>query len=822
MKHATICLRERRLRPLGMRIPSTLLKLKILGKVLFLLLLVAMSSCSNNDEYYERPSWLEPPIYEALQKEGHFTLYLQAVDKTLYQSVLKGSGNYTVFAPNDDAFRKFLSENSYSSVDAIPVEELTKLIGYSMVFNKFESTHLGDVLGSGEWKIGASIKKQTSYYKTIYKDDINGVEQWIVDAPSDLIIVATPYKYLPIFTSSFFSANNLTATDYNAFFPTTTFTGYNIQGGSIVGNKDLYAENGIIHEVDVVSYPLENLDEMLKKVENTVFKGILDTKVGNTYLFTNFNLGVKATELYKNLYPNVSISGVYYKNYLGLPFSMNNEYYSGKNAATTEQDGYTLLVPSNESMTQFTDELKARAKVNKLSDLSATILTYLLQAHLVDGMVWPSTFKSSQNANGEFLNAEGSNGKDFNASGVLKSSFASNGMMYNIDHVIKSKYFNTVYSEVLLNPDYKLLNSAFGLFYKTSLYEDLMKSPITGYTEENYTILLPSDELLKADGYTYDEVKSVFANSSLLGTINSDDRLKRLIRMCVFKRIKNKTIDTEIKDFKGSPSIGYGGYGYAVNDFGDMIRFKDNKLQGVGNILSGEEVTATELTDFSFNNGKVFTIDKLLQFSTRTTNPTAIDGWSDQSLYTFIGKYVAQNPEASLFKKYLDNLLYNSSDGTIAGISTSGFYTILIPQDDVITAAVADGYLPAFADIRLTDENMAKTACFLNSCFLSGMVIADDGISRFEPGNYEKLSQSTIYKVTEPSLNLISVKTYMEVTKENGIIRFKPKDITEGNTVKVQGINQAGIIRGITKSNYMGPRAVIHAVDNYLTFKVNK
>lgn len=69
-------------------------------------------------------------------------MYLEAADRTLYSSVLKGSGNYTVFAPNDDAFKKYLTENGYTSVEAIPVDELTKIIGYSLVYNKFEAAHL--------------------------------------------------------------------------------------------------------------------------------------------------------------------------------------------------------------------------------------------------------------------------------------------------------------------------------------------------------------------------------------------------------------------------------------------------------------------------------------------------------------------------------------------------------------------------------------------------------------------------------------------------------------------------------------------------------
>ena len=143
------------------------------------------------------------------------------MDKTLYSSILKGAGNYTVFAPNDDAFRKFLAGHNYTSIDAVPVDVLTQIVAYSMVFNRFETARLGDVLNSNVWEAGTSIKKRSSYYKTLYKETIDGVEQWVVDSPEDVTAVVTPYKYLPIFTESYFTGNTLNATDYETFFPGT-------------------------------------------------------------------------------------------------------------------------------------------------------------------------------------------------------------------------------------------------------------------------------------------------------------------------------------------------------------------------------------------------------------------------------------------------------------------------------------------------------------------------------------------------------------------------------------------------------------------------
>lgn len=793
----------------------------VLLKGLFsMLVLLAFAGCNNDiDEHYDRPTWLEEPVYQILQEKGNFTKYLACVDKTLYAQVLKGSGNYTVFAPNDAAFTKFLAEKGYSSIDAIPVEELTKIIGYSLVFNKFETSHLGDVLSGSEWITGASFKRRTSYYKTIYKEMVNGKEEWVIDNASTADVsgtsILTPYKYLPLFTSAYFSANGLSANDFTTFYPGVEYTGMNIPGGKIV-TKDIFAQNGIIQEVDAVLYPLQNLDEMLGSVENDAFRNVVNHQIEGSYVFVNY-LEVKSiTEAYKKLYPEANINNLYIK-WHALPVYPCIETYIG--SSSTEQEGYTMFVPSNTAVQNFINN-KILKYAKSLNELPSDVLLYFLQAHMSTAMVWPTSFKVGQNANGEFFNGEGALGQSFEQSGITKKQVASNGIMYNIDHVIKSKYFETVYSEALLNPANSLFNTVLKNYYLNSLTEDLMKSPLTGYTEENYMLIIPSDELFAADGYTYDEITKAFANDLRQGTITADDRIKRLVRMCIFKRIKNNEVNTEMLNFDGAASLGYDGMGYAVNDYGDMIRFRGGKIQAVGNILDNEWVEATEVA--TLNNGKVYTVDKMLEFSPRNTQSGAAAGWSDETMYQFITRYVASNPNASKFKQYVDLTMYNATDGTIAGINTSGFYTLVIPENEQIDEAIRKGYLPATGDVVATKpDSIAKATNFINGCFLSGTVVPDDGISRIMPGNYTEMSIGTMYKVTEPSIGLVSEKTNIRIVKENGKLVFYPKNIESGLTVHVEGVNTATVIRDVKKSNFMGPRAVIHAIDNFLAFKVN-
>ena len=170
-------------------------------------LLCVLSSCEN-DPYYERPTWLEPPIYEVLKANGSFNHYLQAVDRTSYASVLQGAGLYTVFAPNDSAFNVFLTQQGYTSVAEMPDTLIDKVVAYSIC----NSTYVFDSLG-----VGGSFKYKTQYYSLPYRDsEFNNA--WVVDQTmeSGWSTGYNNYKFIPAFTAAFFNSYtpSLTASDF--------------------------------------------------------------------------------------------------------------------------------------------------------------------------------------------------------------------------------------------------------------------------------------------------------------------------------------------------------------------------------------------------------------------------------------------------------------------------------------------------------------------------------------------------------------------------------------------------------------------------------
>lgn len=72
---------------------------------------------------------------------------------------------------------------------------------------------------------------------------------------------------------------------------------------------------------------------------------------------------------------------------------------------------------------------------------------------------------------------------------VTGSHFASNGVLYDTKEVVKSKYFNTVYSEILLNEDCRTLaDVAFGKFFTGDWLIELTKSVLNGNKEGRLSV----------------------------------------------------------------------------------------------------------------------------------------------------------------------------------------------------------------------------------------------------------------------------------------------------------------------------------------------
>jgi uncharacterized surface protein with fasciclin (FAS1) repeats len=164
-------------------------------KVLALALLAAVFiSCDDDDE----PKPVDNTITGVAVGNPNLKILVQALTRADLAATLKTTGKFTVFAPTDAAFTRFLRDNNHADINAVPVAALKEILLNHVV--------------NGEAK-AASLT--TSYIKTLGK-------------------------------------GTASATNLLSMYVSVSGATVRLNGVSSVTTADVMASNGVIHVVDAV------------------------------------------------------------------------------------------------------------------------------------------------------------------------------------------------------------------------------------------------------------------------------------------------------------------------------------------------------------------------------------------------------------------------------------------------------------------------------------------------------------------------------------------------------------------------------------------
>lgn len=246
------------------------------------LIIVGLTSCSNDDDGYSTPEEPQSTTITALASESEdFTTLVAALQRAGLDTTLDAEGSFTVFAPTNAAFSNFLSDNNFSTLEEIPVEILTQVLLNHVIAGEAFSSSL-----------------TTGYGSTL-------------------------------------ATNSSTGANLSIYINTTS--GVNLNGVSNVEIADIDASNGVIHVVDaVIGLPnivdhaianagLSNLVDALTADGNTTFTSLLSTP-GDFTVFapTNDAFSSFGTENdINNVLANHVIPGV-----TAISTSLSNSYVS--------------------------------------------------------------------------------------------------------------------------------------------------------------------------------------------------------------------------------------------------------------------------------------------------------------------------------------------------------------------------------------------------------------------------------------------------------------------------------------------------------------
>ncbi|MEL6255747.1 MAG: fasciclin domain-containing protein, partial [Bacteroidota bacterium] len=76
---------------------------------------------------------LQPTLFDSMVEDERLSIFLEGMQLANLDNALKNGTPITVFAPSNDAFQTYFSENNISGLGDIPIEELRELMLYHVL-----------------------------------------------------------------------------------------------------------------------------------------------------------------------------------------------------------------------------------------------------------------------------------------------------------------------------------------------------------------------------------------------------------------------------------------------------------------------------------------------------------------------------------------------------------------------------------------------------------------------------------------------------------------------------------------------------------------
>lgn len=644
---------------------------------------LTLGSCTDDYDYAkEEPSTeiLGSSIYDYLQDDGNFTVFLRLIDDLDYRETLQRTGSKTLFPARDDAFERFFADNPFgvTGYEQLTVAQKKLLLNQAMINMAYLSDMLPNVGGTSGPTENVALRRNTQsvYYDTIQvcKDltlfnNENGYWRRFAEKGSITMVEEAPM--IVQFTPSVMSARNITASDFSLIHNGTAYNAADndiyINGIKVI-ERDKICKNGYVHVLAEVLTPLRTMaDAIGSDARSTIFSKILDRFCAPYY-------DADATEdIKRNFtgaspnYPAMQVDSVFRKGYFNrlthtegpkgekigddvLRFDPAQVSYSSSDVTT---DMGVMFVPTDEAMNSYYDSPEGKflkSNYPTWDDVPVSLLAKFIQNHQ------KNSFLTSLPHDWATMNDEKSFPMNISVSDVDHVELCSNGVVYYLNCVVPPVDFRATYAPTLVSPNVTLMKWA--LLDGEDLSEpNGMRFFMYLYSMENmYNLLVPTDEALAEyrDPVTWGNSSNT-SGREVWEFYYDDDRMAVCARVYGTKSdgskdelsLKRTITDTDIirsrfKDIldmhtvvgtmddgvmggylnEGNPGdyvISKGGATLSISGMGDALT-----LSGMGDMELGLPRAEVARRDdgssyiFDNDNGRTYFIDKVLHDSHKT------------------------------------------------------------------------------------------------------------------------------------------------------------------------------------------------------------
>ena len=659
-----------------------------IGSFFFALVLCCsfVSCMEDPNKYYETPDWLKGSIYEVLEGEGNYSIFLKGVELANMKPMVDGKNILTVMAPSDSAFTVYLKEYyGGKKIEELPVDEISKLIGFHILYYSFTKDMLinfrpleGDGATEAERNRNAGL-----FYKFRTKSsDAITVETVETDTSRMDYNVYHLERFLPVFSYRMFQTKQVDAQyNYEYFFPDTPWRGaggFNISNAS-VDEYAVIADNGYIYKIDRVLRPLETIyNELAYNGDYSDFLQLYDAYQYyqlDEILTREYGNGTDLYQHYHSSLPSIACE---------WPIT---DYRLVSILAYTS---YSVFAPNNAALRGFFDDYWRVGGYNSLEEVSPTSVQYLLFNCVYDAsIVFPEEIKKGliENSFGTVIK--------FDVDAVPKENrkICVNGVLYGCDVLTPPAMFGSV-----TGPAYQ--HKKFSYFLDMISNSELVMTLASD--ETRYFMLYPSDDLMNRIGITRGEDGSLL--NGMLQRLSA-----RIQQDYVYSHVVS--LDGTTGSYQSLPASGahvfrtlsptMNLYWY-VNDGKITNCIKHNELLYDSNLK--EEDVYSELTELIFRdgwtNGKCYAYDN--------TVPYVLEGSNENAIYAkFVPMMIGNRNQTSTlyhgFIKLLEmaDLLEMESQSIIPVVESS---LMFIPTTMAVKEGILGGKIPGITSGAALDD----------------------------------------------------------------------------------------------------------------------
>jgi uncharacterized surface protein with fasciclin (FAS1) repeats len=280
-------------------------------------------------DYYGNTSPKGGFLYDRIRENTSLSIFAKGLERANLVQFISEGGLYTVFAPTDEAFARFLGSNGYASIDDVPIDRLFSILSFHIVNNM--------------WYYYDLKVRYATYRQRLY--------------------LTRNKKFVNI---------DVTAIDT-----------IKINGVPVISSlRDIDAENGVIHGIGDVLVPLPNLEDVLRmdpQLVNSTFYRLMQLTADSTY--DRFNSYDRDRD--------GRLDSIFYKTYPLLSNVFTSIEFR-QNTAPANQGGdplfTTLLIPSDDMLNAFIDPALQRidpAVPDKIAALSPSYAEAVLESFFI-------------------------------------------------------------------------------------------------------------------------------------------------------------------------------------------------------------------------------------------------------------------------------------------------------------------------------------------------------------------------------------------------------------------------------------------------------